>query len=612
MSPRALADRRVAAVSGRGRFRVAEPLFERAPQAPLAPGAVDARPGELVLAEFGRSGARPLVALGKARRAADVVAALLWDGGVKRGFAAGVEREARSVAAAPPLGDVARADLTALPTFTVDPATARDFDDAVSARAEDGDLRLWIHIADVSAYVRPGSPLEREALRRATSTYVPGTVEPMLPAALSDEACSLAPGVERLAVSAEIVLGPGGEVRSASFRRTRIRSDARLDYDQLDRVFAGREIPPVAVAEPLELARRAAAALAARRPVGALEVESFEPEFDFDEDGNVVGARSVEQTEAHRLIEHLMILTNERVAEVCARRRIPTLYRVHERPDPARIEHLVEQLASLGIPTPALPGQLSPAEASEVAGDISRVVAHGAARRGHGRDAYTSLVLRSLKQAYYSDRNIGHAGLGSPAYCHFTSPIRRYPDLVAHRALLSTLGPGEEEPERAALRDAGWRSSEREREAMAIERTADRVCACFLLERELFEHGWDRRFEGELSGVVGAGAFVRFGGALGDVYEGFLPARLLSGERYDLNETETALVGRRTGTAVRLGDPVTVSVSSVEAPRGRVDVEPAARAAPGERGAERRQPERLRPPRGSRASRVREGRGRRH
>jgi ribonuclease R len=608
MSPRGNADRRVAVVSGRGRFRVAEPLFERAPQAPLARGRVNPRPGELVLAEFGRSGARPLVALGKAGRAADVVAALLWDGGAKRGFAPGVEREARSVAETPPLGDVPRTDLTAMPTFTVDPATARDFDDAVSARAEDGGVRLWIHIADVSAYVRPGSALEREALRRATSTYVPGTVEPMLPAALSDEACSLAPAVERLAVSAEILLGPGGEFRSASFRRSIIRSDARLDYDQLDRIFGGREQAPAAVAEPLELARRAAAALAARRPVGALEVESFEPEFDFDGDGNVIAARSVDQTEAHRLIEHLMILTNERVAEVCARRRVPTLYRVHERPDPARIEHLVEQLASLGVPTPALPDQLSPAETGALAGEISRLVGREAARRGQGRDAYTSLVLRSLKQAYYSDRNLGHAGLGSGAYCHFTSPIRRYPDLVAHRALLSALGAGESEPERAAVQHAGWRSSERERAAMAVERTADRVCACFLLERELFERGWESRFEGEVSGVVGAGAFVRFGGALADVYEGFLPARLLRGERYDLNETETALVGRRTGAAVRLGDPVTVSVSSVEAPRGRVDLEPA-RTEP-ERGGERREPQRRRPARGSRASRVREGRGR--
>jgi ribonuclease R len=397
----------------------------------------------------------------------------------------------------------------------------------------------------------------------------------MLPRALSDDACSLAPGVERLAVTAEIVLAEGGAPRSASFYRSRIRSDARLDYDQLDEIFAGRAEPPSVVAGPLDLARRAAATLASRRPVGSLEIESFEPEFSFDGDGAVIGAQSVYQTEAHKLIEHLMILTNERVAELCERRRIPTVYRVHEQPDPQRIERLVEQLASLDVPTPPLPKQLAPKAAGDLAGEISRIVAKEAARRGHGRDAYTSLVLRSLKAASYSERNLGHAGLGSPAYAHFTSPIRRYPDLVAHRSLLSAVGAGEAEPEPERVRDAAWRSSEREREATAIERDADSVCAAFLLGRELFEGGWRQTFEGEVSGVIGAGAFVHFGGKLGDVYEGLVPVRLMRGEHYDLNEPETALVGRKTGRAIRLGDPLTVRVDRVEAPRGRVDLVPA-------------------------------------
>jgi ribonuclease R len=309
--------------------------------------------------------------------------------------------------------------------------------------------------------------------------------------------------------------------------------------------------------------------------VGALEIESFEPEFSFDAKGTVTGAHSVPQTEAHKLIEHLMILTNELVARLLDRRGIPTLYRVHEQPEPQRIALLVEQLAALEVPTPPLPERLSPGQASELAGEISRTVAREAARRGHGRDAYTSLVLRSLKQAYYSDRNIGHAGLASSAYAHFTSPIRRYPDLIAHRAVLSTIGAGEDEPQPEVVREAGWRSSEREREATAIERDADRICASFLLGRELFESGWKRSFEGEVSGVIGAGAFVRFGGELGDVYEGMLPVRFLREERFDLNQTETALVGRRTGRALRLGDPTTVRVDSVDAPRGRVDLMPA-------------------------------------
>ena len=435
-------------------------------------------------------------------------------------------------------------------------------------------MRLWIHIADVSAHVRPGTPLDAEAARRTTSVYVPGLVEPMLPAALSNEACSLVPGVDRLAVTAEIRLDGTGETRSAAFYRSQIRSDARLDYEQLDEIFAGRDSAPDQVAEPLALARSAAATLSERRRIGALEIESFEPEFEFSDDGGVVAARGVAQTEAHRLIEHLMILANERVADLLEKRKAPALFRVHEQPDPERVKRLVDQLATLDVPTPAVPERLSPSEAGAIVSEASRMVATEARRRGHGRDAYSSLVLRSLKQAYYLERNLGHAGLGSPAYCHFTSPIRRYPDLIAHRALLALLGAGESQPDAGDVRMAGIRCSELEREAMKLERRADRVCASFLLERELFENGWGKRFAGEVSGLVGAGAFVRFAGELGDVYEGFLPARELRGERFDLNETETALVGRRTGREVRFGDELTVTVRSVEPARGRADLEP--------------------------------------
>ncbi len=571
----------VAVVGRRGRFLVAEPLFDRGPQLGLS-GGVRVRGGELVEIETAGRGGRVVALLGDPSRAADVVAALPLDRGLERGFAPGVEDEAREAAVAALDRDPARRDLTDLATFTVDPASAHDFDDAVSAdRAGDDAIRLWIHIADVAAHVRPGGALDDEARRRANSTYVPGYVEPMLPAALSAEACSLAPGVERLAVTAEILVGADGTARSSSFYRSRIRSDHRLSYDDLDEHFAGRSAPPQAIAEPLELARGVAAALAERRAGGGLEVETAEPEFEFDSGGAVIGARSVAQTEAHRLIEQLMILTNELVAEDSVRRGVPTLYRVHERPEPARVVALVEQLAALDLPTPPVPESPSPQQASELAIEASRLVAREAERRGHGRAAYTSLVLRAMKPALYSDRNLGHAGLGSRAYCHFTSPIRRYPDLIVHRALLSGLGADETPPERAEVREAAAWCSERERESMVIERDADKVCAAFLLERELQESDPRRVFGGEVSGVIGAGAFVAFAGELGDAYEGFLPARRIRDDHYDLNQTETAIVGRRSRREIRLGDPVEVRVDGVEAPRGRVDLIPAGGSGPG-------------------------------
>jgi ribonuclease R len=492
-----------------------------------------------------------------------------------RGFRPTIEGEAREAAKWAERESGPRRDLTALATFTVDPATARDFDDAVSAQREGAGARVWIHIADVAAHVKPGSLLDQEARRRATSTYVPGLVEPMLPHALSSEACSLAPGVERLAVTTEIELGPGMVPRRARYYRSRIRSDARLNYDELDEIFAGRRQPPAEVAEPLAAAREVAAGLGEHRGTTSLDVESFEPEFRFDADGNVLAAHCVAQTEAHRLIERLMILTNEQVAELLEQRRVPAIYRVHAQPDAARIERLLEQLGALGVPTPPLKQGLAPQEAGRVAAEASRLVRKEAARRGHGREAYTSLVLRSLKQATYSERNIGHAGLGSAAYCHFTSPIRRYPDLVCHRALLAALGEGEEAPTLAECRDAAADSSARERASAQIEREADDVCAAFLLERELGERGLDAVFEGEVSGVIRSAAFVSFGGELGDVYEGMLPARRLAGDRYELDRAEVALVGRGSGARVSLGDPISVRVAGVDAPRGRAELVPA-------------------------------------
>jgi ribonuclease R len=190
-------------------------------------------------------------------------------------------------------------------------------------------------------------------------------------------------------------------------------------------------------------------------------------------------------------------------------------------------------------------------------------------RTGTGRLGLTSLVLRSLKQAVYSPENRGHAGLGLEHYCHFTSPIRRYPDLICHRGLLHAVAGEEEAPKAANLEEAGTWTSARERDAMTIERSADSVARCFLLERELFENGFEQDFEGEVTGVIGAGAFIAFG----EGHEGLLPVRRLRGDWWELNEEGTILIGERTGETLRIGDRLQVRVAKVDAPRGRVDLD---------------------------------------
>lgn len=511
--------------------------------------------------------------IGRPDVARDVIEALMIDRGLRRSFDPAVEHEARDRS----FDGAGRRDLRSLPTFTIDPDTARDFDDAISASAEDdGAYRVWVHIADVAAFVPPRSLVDREAYRRATSVYVPGAVEPMLPGGLSNQACSLVRGQDRAAVTVEMSIR-GGIARSPAFYRSVIRSDARLDYGGVDRIFAASERAPEPWGASLEVARAAAASLGAGRTArGALVLDAVEPAFSFDRQGNVLASEPELQTESHRLIEHLMIAANEQVAELLESRSVPTLYRVHEPPEARSVERLIEQLASLGVPTPPVPGgHLTSQQAADLVGEASVLVDDWVRRNGRGRTALTSLVLRTLKQAYYDPRNLGHAGLKSPRYCHFTSPIRRYPDVICHRALLSVIAGDEPAPDASWVASAGPWCSAREREAMTIERDADDIARCFVLERTLFEAGPSSEavFDGEVVGVIGAGAFVAFGPGM--AYQGMLPVRRMRGDWWELNEEATMLIGTRSGSALRLGDAVQVRVAQIDAPRGRVDLRPA-------------------------------------
>ena len=492
--------------------------------------------------------------VGPADRIENVLEALLVEEGLREGFEPHV---------VPEPGYEGRIDLRDLTTFTVDPDTAKDFDDAISVREEGDGVRIWVHIADVSYFVTAGSPLDRGAATRGNSVYVPRLVAPMLPPAISDDASSLRPHVDRLTVTVEIA--PGGE---AGFYRSVIRSDERFTYGQVQRILDGKE--PHELAEAVRLADRVSADLRRRRfGRGALRVESPEVDFSFDGKGGVERARLEAEPTAHALIEELMILANEAVAEFLATRRRDAIFRVHEPPDPQSVQLLLSKLTDLEVPTPPVPEleRMGPAEAARVAAAASERVADYVRSSGRGREAFPALVLRALKQARYDPQNLGHSGLASTAYLHFTSPIRRYADLVVHRALLRELGQGDDAlPE--DLEATAGHISDTERAAAQIEYRADEIAAAWYLERVLFDRGWEEPFDGEVTGLIPSGLFVRFG----EVFEGFLPARRLHGDYYELNELGTALVGRRSGRRYRLGDELEVTVADIRKAEGKVEV----------------------------------------
>ena len=558
-----MSDRLVVEVGRRGRLVVGEPFFT--PGVPLVldkKGISEVRPGQLAVVSAGRGRARLEKPLGPADSIETVLDALLEQEGL-------IEQHEPHDAPAPSLEG--RVDLREQLTFTIDPETAKDFDDAISVRQEGDGLRAWVHIADVSHFVPAGTPLDRGAARRAFSAYVPGRVAPMLPHELADDLCSLRPHQDRLCVTVEVPFGAKLEAGEASFYRSVIRSDARLSYGQAERILAAEEPAAAEVVEGLKLAERLALELRRRRFArGALRITTREIVFAFDGRGGVERAWLESEPHAHLLIEELMILANEAVGGLLAARNRLALYRVHERPDPTAISLLLAKLADLEVPTPPAPeaDKLSPGQAAALAGQISERVSDYVERSRRGTEAFPALVLRALKQARYDPRNLGHSGLASAAYCHFTSPIRRYPDVVVHRALLRELGL-DHEPQPDELDELADHTSEKERLLAIVEHRADDICLAWLLDAVLYDRGWETTFEGEINGVIGSGLFARFG----DVFEGYLPVRKLPGY-FELNELGTALVARRGGRRFRLGDPIQVKVSDIDRPAGKIELAP--------------------------------------
>jgi ribonuclease R len=496
--------------------------------------------------------------------------ALLADNLVQRGFSPKVLAQAADAAQLHGREDSYRADLRRLFTFTIDPILAKDFDDALSfERTPEGTTLVYVHIADVSYFVTEETALDREALRRGNSVYVATGVEPMLPPVLSSSVCSLVEGEDRKTVTVEMEIDDGGRVLQTRFYRSLIRSDRRLDYEQVERMFRGTESIDPTLEDSLTWGRALARILRdLRHERGSLRIESAEPEFEWDEDGNVVAADPSEELESHWFIEVFMVLANEQVASYLEREHVPTVYRVHDLPDPFHVDHLLDILTSLGLPTPPFdPMQATPQDVRRVTRETAEWVDRSTPP-GKGKAALVQQVLRAQARAVYQTANIGHFGLASGSYCHFTSPIRRYPDILVHRGLLAQLGLGPT-PATSILDDWAEHCSRTEREAAKVELKADDVVLAYLLKRRLDEEGWlESVFEGQILNLTRRGMFVLFD----RLFQGYLPISELPRDTYRLNDMETAVEGRRSDRAYKIADMLQVRVVAVDAARGRVDL----------------------------------------
>ncbi len=459
-----------------------------------------------------------------------------------------------------------RVDLRQTLTVTVDPADAKDHDDAVSidrSSDERGGYRLIVSIADVSHYVRPGSRLDDEAYERATSVYFPGTSIPMLPERLSGDLASLHPGVDRLAVSAFIDIDERGRVRATSFARTVIHSVASLTYEQVQGVLDGGEDTGISapVRQALGEMGKLAGLLGQRRMQrGAVDMDLPESVIELDQCGEVATIRKRPRLLAHRLIEEFMLAANEAVAERIDRADRAFLYRIHERPDEDAISQLAVRVKALGLRLEREGAVVEPAMFQHL---LAAAAVSPFARQ------INVMVLRTMTQARYSAEKEIHFGLASRCYTHFTSPIRRYPDIVAHRALLAVEdGPAASAslPSREALRPVAEHTSKRERRAMEAERDVAKGAAVLYMQRWL-----GKKLEGTVSAVDRYGFNVELDVAF---VEGFVHVGRLR-EYFDFVTERMELQSRVSSACIRIGDRVKVRVAALDLSSRRIDLEPA-------------------------------------
>lgn len=490
------------------------------------------------------------------------IAAILHENGITVPFPDEVLRQADACGdTVDPAEAARRMDLREKLIFTIDGDDARDFDDAVSLEPmENGHMLLGVHIADVSHYVTPGSPLDDEAYRRGTSVYYPGHVVPMLPVALSNGICSLNPDVDRLAFSAFLEVDKDGRCHKSQFAKTVIRSKARMTYRKMNEIFDGNEERRAEYAFLTETADRMHALSQAMRrrrmERGALDLDLPEAEILTDESGEPVEVSFRARGDAEKMIEEFMLAANEAVAAYMTHRNNPTVYRVHEGPDPEKLRVFAQFARPFGYRVDAS----KPSDTAQL-----QAVLDGAKDDPRQR-ALPTLLLRSLARARYDAECLGHYGLQAKEYLHFTSPIRRYPDLVAHRMLFKAIsGQQYTKSDWVFCEEAASQSTTREFAADTAERDIDKLYLAAYMEQFI---GQD--FDGEVSGVTSFGLFV----SLTNAVEGLIRVEDLPGDDYEFDDQKMMLIGRRSRVRYTMGTPMRVRLTAASRVTGLIDFIP--------------------------------------